>query len=54
MYIFSLNCSQYGDVDAESQNFLPSQGKKKYEVEYVSALIRGTIRKTFPIEWSIL
>ncbi|XP_017340501.1 sodium-coupled neutral amino acid symporter 2 [Ictalurus punctatus] len=28
--------SQYGDVDAESQNFLPSytQGNKKYEVEY--------------------
>ncbi|MCJ8736234.1 hypothetical protein PDJAM_G00256660 [Pangasius djambal] len=28
--------SQYGDVDAESQNFLPgyTQGKKKYEVEY--------------------
>ncbi|KAI5100241.1 sodium-coupled neutral amino acid transporter 2 [Silurus meridionalis] len=28
--------SQYGDVDAESQNFLPSftEGKKKYEVEY--------------------
>lgn len=43
--IISPICSQYGDMDAESQNFLPSniEGKKKYEVEYVSALISYTI-----------
>lgn len=39
--------SQYTDVDAESQNFLPSytsQGKKKYEVEYVSTFMRYTMK----------
>lgn len=35
MYII---LSQYPDMDAENQNFLPEYnlGKKKYETEYVS------------------